>query len=57
MTNKKLGNLFIISAASGAGKTTLVREILEHNVDIALSISHTTRQPRPEKLMAKTIIL
>lgn len=53
MTNKKLGNLFIISAASGAGKTTLVREILKHNDDIALSISHTTRQPRPGEIDGK----
>ena len=42
MTNKLLGNLFIISAASGAGKTSLVKEILAHHNDIAISISHTT---------------
>lgn len=44
-TNKK-GNIFIISAASGTGKTTLVSRLLNHNADLRVSISHTTRQPR-----------
>jgi len=42
-----LGNLFIITAASGAGKTSLVRAMLEADKRIKLSISYTTRQPRP----------
>lgn len=41
------GNLFIITAASGAGKTSLVKALLEKDADVKLSISHTTRQPRP----------
>ncbi len=41
------GNLFIVSAPSGAGKTTLVRMLLERDGGIGLSISHTTRAPRP----------
>ena len=41
------GNLFIITAASGAGKTSLVRAMLEADKRIKLSISYTTRQPRP----------
>ncbi len=41
------GNLFIVSAPSGAGKTTLVRHLLERDPDIRLSISYTTRAPRP----------
>ncbi len=41
-----LGNLFIITAASGAGKTSLVRALLEHDTQIQLSVSYTTRQPR-----------
>jgi guanylate kinase len=41
------GNLFIITAASGAGKTSLVKELLEKDQQVKLSISHTTRQPRP----------
>jgi guanylate kinase len=40
------GNLFIISAPSGAGKTSLVHALLEINPQIDLSISYTTRQPR-----------
>jgi len=41
------GNLFIVSAPSGAGKTTLCKELLAHFPTIRFSISHTTRQPRP----------
>jgi guanylate kinase len=40
------GNLFIITAASGAGKTSLVKALLEKDADVKLSISHTTRKPR-----------
>ena len=40
------GNLFIISAPSGAGKTSLVSALLCSNKQIALSISYTTRAPR-----------
>ena len=42
-----LGNLFIVSAPSGAGKTSLVRALMERDPDIAFSVSHTTRPPRP----------
>lgn len=41
------GNLFVISAPSGAGKTSMVRGLLELNPGIALSVSYTTRAPRP----------
>jgi guanylate kinase len=41
------GNLFIITAASGAGKTSLVKALLAKDSHIKLSISHTTRKPRP----------
>ncbi|MBI4754099.1 MAG: guanylate kinase [Betaproteobacteria bacterium] len=41
------GDLYIVSAPSGAGKTTLVRELLARDCGIGLSISHTTRAPRP----------
>jgi guanylate kinase len=40
------GNLFIISAASGAGKTSLVKALVAYNPNIKVSISFTTRQPR-----------
>ncbi len=41
------GHLFIITAASGAGKTSLVKSVLEADQQVNLSISHTTRAPRP----------
>jgi len=44
------GNLFIITAASGAGKTSLVRAMLEADQQIKLSISYTTRPPRPGEM-------
>ncbi len=43
----KQGCLFVISAPSGAGKTTLCSVLLERFDDIAYSVSHTTRKPRP----------
>ena len=41
------GNLFVVAAPSGAGKTTLVRLLLEQESSVHLSISYTTRGPRP----------
>ncbi|HEU0277292.1 MAG TPA: guanylate kinase [Rhodanobacteraceae bacterium] len=41
------GHLFIVAAPSGAGKSTLVNALLERDAGLALSISHTTRAPRP----------
>jgi len=41
------GNLYIVAAPSGAGKTTLVRRLLERQPEVRLSISCTTRAPRP----------
>jgi guanylate kinase len=40
------GNLFIITAASGAGKTSLVKALVSDNPNIKVSISFTTRKPR-----------
>ena len=40
------GDLFIVSAPSGAGKTSLVRKLVEIDSDIVLSVSHTTRALR-----------
>jgi len=39
--------LFIFSAASGTGKTSLAKALVERHADIAFSVSHTTRAPRP----------
>src|SRR4030067_3873637 len=41
------GNLFVISAPSGAGKTSLLHALLNINPEFALSVSYTTRDPRP----------
>ncbi|AZG15196.1 MULTISPECIES: guanylate kinase [Cupriavidus] len=41
------GNLFMVVAPSGAGKSTLVNALLAQDQSIRLSISHTTRKPRP----------
>lgn len=44
---KKRGILFVISSPSGAGKTSITRGVLEQYQNIHLSISYTTRPPRP----------
>lgn len=43
---KTPGCLFIISAPSGAGKTSLVKVLLQSDLNLSLSTSHTTRPPR-----------
>ena len=45
-----IGNLFIITAASGAGKTSLIKALLAKDEHLKLSISHTTRNPRPSEV-------
>lgn len=44
--NDPLGTLYVISAPSGAGKTSLVKALLEKTEDIGVSVSHTTRAKR-----------
>ncbi|MDX2428669.1 MAG: guanylate kinase [Xanthomonadales bacterium] len=44
------GSLFIIAAPSGGGKTSLVNALLKHDPRLVLSISHTTRLPRPGEI-------
>ena len=39
--------LYVVSAPSGGGKTSLVNALLERDRSVALSVSHTTRAPRP----------
>ena len=41
------GNLFIVCAPSGGGKTSIVKSVLERDRALKLSISYTTRPPRP----------
>ena len=42
-----IGNLYIVSAPSGAGKTSLVKALLEAEPRVRVSVSHTTRAMRP----------
>ncbi|WP_214000529.1 guanylate kinase [Arsukibacterium sp.] len=44
------GNLFIVSAPSGAGKSSLINALLKNHADMQVSVSHTTRQPRPGEI-------
>lgn len=43
----RTGRLFVVSAPSGAGKTTLCNLVRQHFGDLAYSVSYTTRSPRP----------
>lgn len=44
------GTLFTVSAPSGAGKTTLVKAVIQRESNLVLSISHTTRPQRPGEI-------
>jgi guanylate kinase len=43
------GNLFVVAAPSGAGKSSLVKALLELDSHLVVSISHTTRAPRGQE--------
>ena len=45
--NTAKGTLYVVSAPSGAGKTSLLKSVLARMPELKLSISHTTRQQRP----------
>jgi guanylate kinase len=53
MVTEKNGMMFILSSPSGAGKTTLTKKLTESNKNFSLSISHTTRSPRPNEINGK----
>jgi guanylate kinase len=44
------GSLFVIAAPSGAGKTSLVNEVLKRDPSLKVSVSHTTRKPREHEV-------
>jgi guanylate kinase len=48
--NHGAGHLFVISAPSGAGKTSLVKALLAARANLAVSVSHTTRRQRPNEV-------
>lgn len=52
-SSRRRGNLFIVSGPSGAGKGTLVKELLRRVPDIWVSVSVTTRAPRPGEVEGK----
>ena len=49
-TNSTSGKLFVVSAPSGAGKTSLVRALVAQSPTIGVAVSHTTRTQRPEEV-------
>jgi len=53
MNAKDYGVMFILSSPSGAGKTTLTKKIAEKNSNFFISVSHTTRKPRPNEIDGK----
>jgi len=53
LPRKKRGRLFVLSAPSGTGKTTLIHRLLTEFASIRVSISCTTRKKRPEEIDGK----
>lgn len=47
------GIMMVLSSPSGAGKSTLAKKLLESNETMKLSVSHTTRPPRPHEVDGK----
>lgn len=55
-TLHRRGLMFILSSPSGAGKTTIARKLLDHDAEIAMSVSVTTRPMRPGEVAGKDYI-
>ena len=53
MAIEKKGMMFVLSSPSGAGKTTLTKKLADNNSQFTISISHTTRKPRPNEINGK----
>ena len=53
MAKERKGMMFILSSPSGAGKTTLTKKLAKNNSQFVISISHTTRKPRPKEIDGK----
>ena len=47
MSRKTRGRLFVITAPSGAGKTSLIEAVMREDPSLRISVSYTTRKPRP----------
>ena len=52
-SSKSKGKLIIFSAPSGAGKTTIVKHLLQQDLNLEFSISATSREPREGEIHAK----
>ena len=50
---EKQGMMFVMSSPSGVGKTTLTKKLAQNNSQFSISISHTTRKPRPNEVDGK----
>ena len=53
MAIEKKGMMFVLSSPSGVGKTTLTKKLAQNNSQFVISISHTTRKPRPSEINGK----
>ena len=53
MAIEKKGIMFVLSSPSGTGKTTLTKKLAENNINFVISISYTTRKPRPNEINGK----
>jgi guanylate kinase len=47
------GRLYVVSAPSGAGKTSLVKALMEREPGVGFSVSYTTRKPRPNEVAGR----
>jgi guanylate kinase len=52
-TPPERGRLYVIAAPSGAGKTSLVKALMEREPALSFSVSYTTREPRPTEIDGK----
>jgi guanylate kinase len=48
--NQPIGNLYVVAAPSGAGKSSLVKALMELDAHVTPSVSHTTRAPRGQEM-------
>ena len=53
MAKEEKSMMFVLSSPSGTGKTTLAKKIAKGNTNFSISISHTTRKPRPNEINGK----
>ena len=53
MSVEKKGMMFVLSSPSGVGKTTLTKKLAKNNTNFTISISYTTRKPRPSEINGK----